>query len=163
MIVEYEDKFLKDVQRLLVELEEYIISIDKDGLDRLHPDYEVKYTENALKLVKENEGKCYLYLEDDKVVGLIMGIVPPYDDLDYLDYKCPRRGEILELIVSKSVRSHSIGTDLISRMEEYFCSIGCEYVKVDVFAYNENAIKFYCDKHGYHSRMYNMIKKISAE
>lgn len=42
---------------------------------------------------------------------------------------------------------------LISKMEDYFKSLG------DVFAYNENAIKFY-DKNGYHSRMYTNIKKI---
>ncbi|MBO5095282.1 MAG: hypothetical protein J6B98_00195 [Bacilli bacterium] len=37
--------------------------------------------------------------------------------------------------------------------------LGCEYVLVDVFAYNENAIKFY-DKNGYHHRMYTDIKKL---
>ena len=36
-IVEYEEKYLEDVKDLLVELEEYIISIDKDNLDQLHP------------------------------------------------------------------------------------------------------------------------------
>ena len=34
-----------------------------------------------------------------------------------------------------------------------------EYVLVNVFAYNENAIRFY-DRHGYHSRMYTNIKQI---
>lgn len=29
-IVEYENKYLEDVKELLVELEEYIVSIDKD-------------------------------------------------------------------------------------------------------------------------------------
>ena len=47
----------------------------------------------------------------------------------------------------------------MNKMEDYFKSEGCEYVLVDVFAYNENAIKFY-DRHGYHSRMYTNIKKI---
>jgi len=36
-IIEYEEKYLEDVRDLLVELEEYIISIDKDELDRIHP------------------------------------------------------------------------------------------------------------------------------
>lgn len=35
-IIEYEDRFLDDVKNLLVELEEYIIKIDEDGLDQLH-------------------------------------------------------------------------------------------------------------------------------
>ena len=32
-IVEYENKYLGDVKDLLVEFEEYIVSIDKDHLD----------------------------------------------------------------------------------------------------------------------------------
>ncbi len=32
-----------------------------------------------------------------------MECIFPYDKYDYLDYKCPKRGEITELIVSKNV------------------------------------------------------------
>lgn len=42
MIVEYEDNYLENVKDLLVELEKYIISIDKDNLDLLHKDYRDK-------------------------------------------------------------------------------------------------------------------------
>lgn len=41
-IIEYKDKYLEDVKDLLVDLEEYIVSIDKDKLDRLHPEYRDK-------------------------------------------------------------------------------------------------------------------------
>ena len=158
-IVEYEDKYLEDVKDLLVELEEYIISIDKDNLDQLHPEYRNKMVILDLEEVKNNNGKCYLAIENEKVIGLIMGVIKKFDEYDYLDYKCPKEGEITELIVSKNVRSKGIGNELISKMEEYFKSVGCEYILVDVFAYNENAIKFY-EKNGYHSRMHTKIKKI---
>ena len=36
-IIEYEEKYLNDVKKLLVELEEYILTIDEDELDQLHP------------------------------------------------------------------------------------------------------------------------------
>ena len=159
-IIEYNDKYLEDVKDLLVELEEYIISIDKDNLDRLHPDYRDKMALVDLETVKENNGKCYLAIEDDKAIGLIMGCIFPYSEFDYLDYKCPNRGEIIELIVTKKVRSKGIGNSLITKMEEYFKSMACEYVLVDVFAYNDNAINFY-NKKGYHPRMYRDIKKIN--
>ena len=87
-IIEYEDKYLENVRNLLVELEEYIVSIDKDNLDIVHPDYREKMAIRDLKEVKENNGKCYLALEENKVVGLIMGCIFPYDEYDYLDYKC---------------------------------------------------------------------------
>lgn len=158
-IIEYEDKYLEDVKDLLVELEEYIVSIDKDNLDQVHPEYRDKMAILDLEEVKNNNGKCYLAIDNAKVVGLIMGCIPKYDEYDYLDYKCHKRGEITELIVTSKIRSKGIGNMLISKMEEYFKSAGCEYILVDVFAYNNIGINFY-NKCGYHSRMYTNIKKI---
>lgn len=158
-IVEYEEKYLEDVRDLLVELEEYILSIDKDDLDQLHPEYREKMAVLDLEEVNDNDGKCYLAIEEDKVIGLIMGCILPYDEYDYLDYKCPRRGEITELIVTDKVRSNGVGRKLMDKMEEYFKSVGCEYVLVDVFGYNEKGINFY-NKNGYRTRMETMIKKI---
>lgn len=158
-IIEYNEIYLEDVKELLVELEEYIISIDKDSLDRLHKDYRDKMAILDLEEVNKYNGKCYLAIENDMVVGLIMGCIFPYDKYDYLDYKCPKRGEITELIVSSKVRSKGIGKILINKIEKYFKDNGCEYIKAEVFAYNNNAINFYI-KDGYHSRMYDMIKKI---
>ena len=159
MIIEYEEKYLEEVKDLLVELEEYIIKIDEDNLDQLHPDYREKMAELDLKEAYQNEGKCFLYVKDNKVVGLIMGAVLPYEEYDYLDYKCPKRGTITELIISKEERKSGIGQVLMKKMEDYFKEIGCEWVFVEVFAYNHNAIHFY-EKSGYHNRMYDMLKKI---
>lgn len=159
-IIEYEDKYLEDVRDLLVELEEYILTVDKDELDQLHPEYREKIALLDLEEVKEKDGKCFLAIENDKAIGLIMGTIIKYDEYDYLDYKCPKEGEITELIVTSKIRSKGIGQALMNKMEEYFKSVGCEYILVDVFAYNENGIKFY-DKQGYHPRMHVGIKKIS--
>ena len=95
-IVEYEDKYLEDVRDLLTELEEYIVSIDKDELDQVHPEYHEKMALVDLEEVDKNNGKCYLAIENDKAIGLIMGTIPPYEEYDYLDYKCPKRGRITE-------------------------------------------------------------------
>lgn len=158
-IIEYEDKYLEDVRDLLTELEKYIISIDKDELDQIHPKYHEKMALVDLENINENSGKCFLAIENNKAVGLIMGTIPPYDEYDYLDYKCPKRGVITELIVTSKTRSKGIGKALIDNMEKYFKSKECEYVLVDVFAYNENAISFY-QKKGYHTRMHTDIKKL---
>lgn len=158
-IIEYEDKYLEDIKDLLVELEEYLVSIDEDNLDRLHVDYRDKMAIVDLEEVKNNNGKCYIAVEDNKAVGLIMGIIPEYDEFDFLDYKCPKRGIITELVISASKRHSNIGTMLMEKLEEYFKSEGCLYCLVDVFAYNKNAIKFY-SKLDYHPRMYTDIKKL---
>ena len=158
-IIEYNNKYLENVKDLLVELEEYIISIDKDNLDQIHPDYREKMASLDLKEIYENEGKCYLALDNDKVVGFIMGCLSRYDEYDYLDYKCPKRGEITELVVSTDSRKKGIGKLLINKIEMYFKSIGCEYIIVDVFSYNVSGIEFY-KKNNYHTRMTTMIKHI---
>ena len=158
-IIEYEDKYLDAVRDLLTELSDYIVSIDKDNLEQTHEEYWEKMALVDLKDVNDNNGKCYLAIDDNKVVGLIMGIIPLYSDFDYLDYKCPKRGRITELIVSKNTRAKGVGSMLMEKMEEYFKSLGCEYVLVDVFAYNDLAIDFY-HKKGYHARMHTDIKKL---
>ena len=158
-IIEYEDKYLEDVKDLLVELEEYIISIDQDNLDTINPDYREKKTLLDLNEVKENTGKCFLAIDNNSVVGLIMGIIRKYDENDYLDYKCPKQGEITELIVSKKIRNNGVGQLLIDKIEEYFKEENCEYIIVDIFAYNDSALKFY-HKKGYHPRMITSIKKL---
>ena len=158
-IIEYKEKYLDDVKDLLVELEEYIVSIDEDNLDHVHPKYREKMVMLDLQEIKENNGKCFLAIENDKAIGLIMGVIKKFDEYDYLDYKCPKEGEITELIVTSKIRSKGVGKILMNVMEEYFKSVGCEYVLVDVFAYNKNGINFY-DKKGYHDRMYTKIKKI---
>ena len=66
---------------------------------------------------------------------------------------------ISELIISKHARIKGVGQKLIKKMEEYFKQINCEYILIDVFAYNKNAIKFY-NRQGYHTREIINIKKI---
>ena len=158
-IIKYDDKYLEDVKDLLVELEKYIIEIDEDQLDYLHEEYRDKMAKLDLDEVYNNHGMCYLAILNNKVVGVIMGIIRKYDEFDYLDYKCPKSGEVIELIVSKKVRSSGVGQKLMEKMENYFKNVGCEYIFLDVFNYNKNAIKFY-EKQGYHTRMRINVKKI---
>ncbi len=158
-IIEYEDKYLEDIKDLLVELEEYIVSIDEDNLDRVHEEYRDRMALLDLTEVNENSGKCYIALEEDKVVGMVMGIVRSYEEFDYLDYKCPKSGEVTELIVSKKSRGNGVGKALLEIIENYFRSIDCKYVLVDVFGYNKRGINFY-NKNNYHCRMITNIKEL---
>ena len=158
-IIEYEEKYIEDVKDLLVELEEYIVSIDEDDLDQVGKDYREKMIWYDLEEVRENNGKCYIAIENNKAIGVIMGIEKKFEDVDYLDYKCPKSGRITELVVTSKIRSNGVGTQLVNKMEEYFKSIGCTYVSIEVFAYNKNALNFY-SKFGYHPRMIDTIRKL---
>ena len=158
-ITEYENKYLENIRNLLVELEKHIVEIDEDKLDIINKDYREKMALFDIEEVTKNDGKIFLAIERDEVVGLIMGIIRKWENKDYLDYKCPKTGVITELVVSKQYRRKGTGNELITKMEEYFRSIKCEYITVDVFAYNNSAIDFY-NRNGYHNRMLKMIKKI---
>ena len=161
MIIEYEEKYLEDVKDLLVELEEYLVSIDEDNLDQVHEEYREKLAVIELQEINEKNGKCFLAIENNKAVGLIMGEIREFGKYDYLDYTGPKTGDIIELIVSKNSRGKGLGNKLMKRMEEYFKEQGCEIVSLEVFAFNQNAINFY-DKIGYHNRMHKIIKSIKT-
>ncbi len=109
-----------------------------------------------MKEVNEHDGKIFLYKQDEKIVGLIVGLVNNEIEQTY-DFSAPKRGRITELIVLKDVRSNKIGTKLLSTMENYLYSFGCKDILIEAFAYNDKAVEFY-KSHGYYIRMFDMTK-----
>ena len=156
MIIEYTTKYDEQVKDLLVELQQHLSDIDKEGYNVVGDNYREKYFEKTMKTVEEKNGKILLYKENGKIVGLIIGIVNN-DELNRFDFKVPKRGRITELVVKKECRGKHIGTKLLECMKKYLKEIGCEKILIVVFGYNENAIKFY-NKNGYHIRMIDMIE-----
>ena len=156
MIVEYNTKYDEQIKDLLVELQQYLSDIDKEGYNIVEDDYREKYFEKTMEKVKKCNGKILLFKENEKIVGLVVGIVNN-DEVIRFDFKAPKRGRITELIVAKEYRGNYIGKKLLDSMKEYLKSIGCKKIMIAVFGYNENAIKFY-EKNGYHMRMMDMIE-----
>lgn len=157
MIIEYAEKYKEEVKDLLVELQEYIISIDKEKYNIITKEYRDNYFNKTMDEIYKYEGKMYLYKDNDKITGLIVGLINNLEESTY-DFKCPKRGRITELVVSKHYRKSGVGSILLHSMEDYLKSVGCKDILLGVFAYNENAIKFY-EKNGYHIRMHDMTKK----
>ena len=156
MIIDYDKKYDEDIKNLLEELQIYIASIDEEGYNVVTKDFKEKYFIKTMEEVNKYEGKIKLYKENDEIKGLIVGLINNEEESTYeSDY--PKRGRITELIVSSNSRSQKIGSKLLIAMEEYLKGVGCKDILLGVFAYNENAYKFY-KKHGYHSRMIDMTK-----
>lgn len=153
------EKHFEGVKNLLVELQEYIVEIDNFHLNILSKDYREKYFEFMFKDCSCNQGVVYVAVENNEVVGMIAGFVQKYNERDSLDYACPRKGIVTELIVSKTARLGGVGTQLLNEMERYFKSVDCKYSQIDVFSPNETAKKFYYKK-GYQDRMITLLKKI---
>ena len=159
-IKEFENEFQEQIKDLLVELQEYIIEIDKYNLNILSKNYREKYFDFMLEDCLEKQGKIFVAIENSNVLGFIAGHLETYDEKDKLDYTCPKKGIIAELIVSKNSRKNGVGKKLLQTMEDYFKSINCEFIQLDVFAYNENAKKFYFNN-SYKERMVTLFKKLN--
>ena len=156
MIIEYAEKYKDEVKDLLVELQEYIVSIDKEKYNIITKEYRDNYFNKTMDEIYKYEGKMYLYKDNDKIIGFIVGLINNLEESTY-DFKCPKRGRITELVVSKHYRKSGVGSILLHSMEDYLKSVGCKDILLGVFAYNENAIKFY-EKNGYHIRMLDITK-----
>ena len=151
VIREYKLQDCEQIKDLLVELQKYVIKIDKYNLNILSDTYRDKYFDYMLEDLKTQQGKIYIAEENNAIIGFIAGYVQAYDERDKLDYSCPQKGIVAELIVSKDLRSKGCGQLLLNQMEIYFKSINCEFVQIDVFAYNEMGINFYNKKEAYAS------------
>ena len=100
-IIEYDPKYEEDAKDLLVELEEYIVSIDKDELDQVGERYREEYLGILLDNMAMKQGKVYLAIESDKAIGLVAGSIKEWEYADHLDYKCPKTGIVEDNILQK--------------------------------------------------------------
>ena len=156
MVIEYDSKYDEQIKDLLVQLQQYIADIDKEGYNIVGDEYREKYFAKTIEDVKKCNGKILLFKENGKIVGLIVGLINN-DETEKFDFKAPKRGRITELIVDSEYRGKQIGKQLLDAMKEYLKSIECKKILIAVFGYNESAIKFY-EKNGYHIRMIDMIE-----
>ena len=60
MIIEYEDKYQEEVKDLFCELQEYIVSLDKERFNILTSSYRDLYFEKTIKEINNENGKMLL-------------------------------------------------------------------------------------------------------
>lgn len=157
-IIEYDSLYDEQIKDLFVELQEYIEKIDQEKYNIITSDFREKYFERTLEQIKKYEGKMFLAKEDNKILGVIVGVIHNEEENTF-EFKVPKRGKIVDVVVTKNKWSSGIGTMLLDKMEEYFKNIGCRGVLLDVFAYNESAKRLY-KKRGYFDRNIEMMKKL---
>ena len=159
MIVEYDSKYDEQIKDLLVELQNYLIDIDNWHTQIITPEYREKYFKMDMEKVRNQDGKIYLEVENNTVNGLIMGVVEEKDDIDRLTNDCAKTGSVIELIVKNNIRGNGIGKNLLEKLEEYFKSINCKRINIEVFGPNKKGLNFY-EKNDYVIRDYIVSKKL---
>lgn len=143
MIIEYDKKYDEQIKDLLVELQNYLIDIDDWHTQVMLPEYRENNFRIDMNKVHKQNGKIYLDIENNTVNGLIIGVVAEKDEIDKLTNDCAKTGVVLELIVRNSIRGNGIGQALLEKMEEYFKSINCLRINIEVFGPNQKGFNFY--------------------
>lgn len=158
-IIEYDSIYDEQIKDLLVDLQNYLIDIDDWNTQILSNNYREDYFEIDLELINKQDGKIFLAIENDKIIGLVLGVVNLNDEIDKLTNDCAKTGNVLELIVKNSSRGHGIGKSLLNEIETYFKNINCKRINIEVFGPNKSALNFYL-KNDYIIRDYIVSKKI---
>ena len=142
-IIEYNSKYDEQIKDLLVELQNYLIDIDDWHTQVMLPEYREGNFQMDLRKVNNQEGKIYLAIENKLIIGLIMGVVEEKDEIDKLTNDCAKTGSVIELIVKNNIRGNGIGKILLDKIENYFKSINCKRVNIEVFGPNKKGLNFY--------------------
>lgn len=142
-IINYDKKYDEQIKDLLVELQNYLIDIDNWHTQLLLPNYREDMFKLDFEKVKNQNGKIFLAILDEEIVGLVIGIIEQIDEIDKLTNNCIKTGTVLELIVKQNIRGHGIGKSLLNQIEQYFKNIGCKRINIEVFGPNEKGLNFY--------------------
>lgn len=159
IIREYAPEDKSQVIMLLVQLQEHLVAVDDEQVQILTDRYPKEYLNYLLDELRENHGVLFVLENATEIIGLVAGIIEPKDKEDILTNRCPIRGKVLDLIVSKDHRSGGAGTALLQAMEDYFRKHECEYICVDVFAPNKGAYTFY-ENNSYSPRNIELYKRL---
>ena len=75
MIIEYDSKYDEQIKDLLVQLQQHLADIDKEGYNIVGNDYREKYFTKTMEEVQKCNGKILLFKDNEKIVGLIVGLI----------------------------------------------------------------------------------------
>lgn len=134
-----EEKDIEAINNLLLQ----VLTVHHNGRPDLFKENCRKYSTQQLKTMLKDEGKPIFVLVDEteKVLGYAFCIVQQHlNDNVLTDIKTLY---IDDLCVDSNARGQHIGKKLYEYVLEYAKQIGCYNVTLNVWASNENAIKFY--------------------
>jgi len=162
LIREFKQEDVSFLESFMEEFGRYIMSID--SLKRIqHKPGGAKYFLN--KMIKETQdynGKVFVAVYENKIVGFIGGYIKMQSDEELMEDKKETQGYVSELFIEEKLREKGVGSVLMSKMEEYFITQGCEVIRLAVFSSNKPARSLY-EKLGYQERSINLLKELKLK
>jgi GNAT superfamily N-acetyltransferase len=120
------------------------------------------YGQAAVREALERIGPDGLFLVteiDGEIVGFVAAVVSDTTPEQELEVVPGRWGRVTELFVREGFRGCGLGSALMNRAEMFCREQGCETVRVEVFAPNQQAHRFY-QRLGYADRDIDLIKTL---
>ena len=143
MIIEGKDIHFHDIYELICILEE--CSFDKEKMYQLY-----------LNHLNRDDYHYYVYLKDDKVVGMLSLLIK--ETLHHNDLT----GEIIELCVHPDFRNQKIGEALLQHVEAYALQHHLIELELSSSMRRIHAHRFY-ESHKYIKNHYNFTKEIKND
>lgn len=157
-IQEYSDNYFSQVATLFDEFQGFIAWIDPLKGNVWRKGYGQVATKETLEDVREKEGTFLLALDGEKVAGFIAGVIKHAAEIEQFTSAIPQdEGRITELYLSGEYQHQGLGRKLMTAAEDFFQKKGIKVVRVEVFAPNDSARKFY-EKMGFKERSLDLIK-----
>lgn len=156
----YEEKDVDSLKKLLVELQDYIASIDPHKRNRPAADFDPDaYLLNMFTMVKRENGFILVAETEEGVSGCLVGSIRTPSEIDRLEKYPDREGIIHELSVLPGERKKGVGKALMDAAEKHLKAQKCDFARVGCFSPNTGAHSFY-EKCGYEDRFVEMLKKL---
>ena len=146
------------IVRLFYEFQGYIESLDSLDYSSPKPGFGEFYLKKMLLRLKKETGVFYVASSRGRILGFVMASIPKQEK-EKTGYDQVRSGRVLELYVTTSRRGGGIGSQLLSKAENYLMSKGCNAIRLEVAGFNTRAHGWY-KKLGYRNRVIDMARDL---
>lgn len=147
------------VKDQLVFLVEFIATINPLRLEHPQDVYREDYFTKVMHSLNANKGTIFVALDQEKIVGCIIGILKEQSAEELTEYKKVSIGCITDLYVDQKYRKQGIAQHLLNDIENYFKIKGCQYSELYVLTANTSAYNLY-KKNKYKDNLLEMLKPL---
>jgi GNAT superfamily N-acetyltransferase len=158
IIREYQEIDRPQIIKWIENLHDYLVKIDPDKRFRRQPEYGEIFFNDLLDFVKNGQGKIFIALDQVKYIGFSAGAIDTQSKKNLSEVVPSKLGVVCDVYVEDNYRGKGIGTELLKKLENYFKSLNCDSLWLNVVAFNP-AHDLY-QKLGYRDREIGMFKKL---
>jgi len=152
-ITEATEKDIPEIVELWKELSDHHSNIDSFFTRR--KDGHVNFKSFITELIKSEEAKIFIAIEDEKIIGYTIAIIDPYPPV----YLLEKHGSIYDMFVTLKHRKKGIGNKLWQEALKWFKTLDLERVELSIVSANHESSSFWKTQ-GFQDYMHKLFIKI---